>query len=249
MLYYSIAHYYDVNDKRKNAKYEHILKHINAFLQIDDNKEFIVVSAIDTPRGDERYLKVKNDLNDFCKKYLPDHKIHIIVEYNWGGTIADLWYSYLHIKSNNIDSNCYIAHFEEDFGPINNNWYTESKKLLINDIIYVGESTKGELKHANIKTGQNDDGRIYSQPGGTRLALPEVWTDGGYYFSCLNNLQQIENRIGIFHKGNQNTKYTNLEDGISIGEVGFPTLLHHAGFKFTCIKRSNYFINEWCGGH
>ena len=80
-------------------------------LKQDDNKEFIVVSAIDSPRGDERYLKVKNDLNDFCKKYLPDHKIHIIVEYNWGGTIADLWYSYLHIKSNNIDSNCYIAHF------------------------------------------------------------------------------------------------------------------------------------------
>ena len=69
MLYYSIAHYYDVNDKRKEAKYKHILKHINAFLKIKDNKKFIIVSTIDAPIGSKRYLKVKTKLNNFCKKY------------------------------------------------------------------------------------------------------------------------------------------------------------------------------------
>ena len=153
------------------------------------------------------------------------------------------------VKFNNLEG--YIAHFEEDFGPIlgHDNWYNDSKKLLTDDIQYVGESTIGRIKIADPNTGQNDDGRLISQPGGTRLALPEVWTDGGYYFTTISKLKVVETSIGIFHKGNQNTKYTNFEDGISLGEVGFPTLLHHAGFKFACLIRHTYFNNEWCGGH
>ena len=94
---------------------------------------------------------------------------------------------------------------------------------------------------------RNDDGRKTSpmhinQP---HLKTPEVWTDGGFYFSTVERLKIIENKIGIFHKGNINTKYSNLLDGISLGEVGFPTLLFHAGLKFDILNRSNYFINEW----
>lgn len=252
MLYYSITHYFDVSDKRSKAKYEHIFNHINAFLNINEvNKEFIVISFIDTERGNERYNIVKKDLQEFCQKHLPNHKVHIEVKYNWGGTIAALWYTYTYLKNNNLEG--YISHFEEDFGPDpksdTNNWYNDSKNLLTNDIQYVGESTNGRIKIADPITGQNDDGRLTSQPGGTRLALPEVWTDGGYYFTTLSKLKVVENAIGIFHKGNQNTKYINLEDGISIGEVGFPTLLHHAGFKFACLIRPTYFNHEWCGGH
>ena len=58
-------------------------------------------------------------------------------------------------------------------------------------------------------------------------------------------MKKIENKIGVFHKGDQTSKYNRYEDGISIGEVGFPTLLHHADFKFTCMYRNDYFVNEW----
>ena len=250
MLYYSVAHYFDVSDARSHAKYEHIFNHIKAFLNVNEhNKEFILVSFIDTKRENERYNIVKKDLQDFCQKHLPNHKVHVIVEYNWGGTIAALWYAYLYLKFNDLEG--YIAHFEEDFGPNlgHDNCYNNSKKLLTDAIQYVGESTIGRIKIADPNTGQNDDGRLISQPGGTRLALPEVWTDGGYYFTTISKLKVVEASIGIFHKGNQNTKYTNFEDGISLGEVGFPTLLHHAGFKFVCLIRETYFNNEWCGGH
>ncbi len=253
MLYYSIAHYYDVNDRRKNAKYEHIKNHIKTFLDIDEEqKEFILVSFIDTPRGDVRYENIKKHLQEFCKMHLSNNNVHVIIEYNWGGTIAALWLAYLYIKSINCDDTVYVSHFEEDFGPHlgNNNWYIDSQKLLNDDMIYIGESSIGRIKHANRETGQNDDGRIFHiKRGGICLALPEIWTDGGYYFSTINKLKMIEKKIGIFHKGDQNKKYDNLIDGISIGEVGFPTLLHHANFKFTCLDRRTYFLNEWCGGH
>lgn len=55
----------------------------------------------------------------------------------------------------------------------------------------------------------------------------------------------MEKKIGVFHKGNQNTKYDHAKDGIDRGEVGFPTLLHHAGFKFTPLLRKTYFSHDW----
>ena len=65
--------------------------------------------------------------------------------------------------------------------------------------------------------------------------------------SSICNLKTIEEKIGIFHKGQQKSKFNRILDGISIGEVGFPTLLYHAGFKFDILNRTDYFINEWNG--
>lgn len=240
MLYYSIAHYYDRPGPRNNVKYNNIKEHIRAFLNIEEEeKEFILVSFVDTPVGHIHYKNVKEHLEKFCLEYLPNKNYHVIIEYNWGGTIAALWYTYKFLSSN--DREGYVAHFEEDFGPKNSNWYSVAKEKLTDNIIYVGESNIGRIK------SRNDDGRKTSrmhinQP---HLKTPEVWTDGGFYFSTVERLKIIENKIGIFHKGNINTKYSNLLDGISLGEVGFPTLLFHAGLKFDILNRSNYFINEW----
>ena len=107
-------------------------------------------------------------------------------------------------------------------------------KLLDDDTIYVGECVTGKLKNADRKIGNRGVG-----------LFPEVWTDGGYYFTTVDRLKKMENKIGIFHKGNQNEKYVNLIDGIDFGEVGFPTLLYHADLKFNCLLRSKYFNNEW----
>jgi hypothetical protein len=143
------------------------------------------------------------------------------------------------LKSINVEG--YVAHFEEDFGPQNTLWYNKSLELLTSDKIYIGESSIGRIKT------RNDDNRMgwNMYAGQPRLGNPEVWTDGGFYFTTIDNLKQIESKIGIFHKGNTNNKYNNILDGISLGEVGFPTLLFHAGFKFDVLNRTTYFINEW----
>jgi hypothetical protein len=240
MLYYSVAHYFDVKGSRKGAMYAHISSHIKEFLNTDEmNKEFVLVSFIDSERGNERYDIIKKELEDFCQNQLPHHKVHVIVEYNWGGTIAGLWYSYLYLKSNSLQG--YIAHFEEDFGPKNNNWYKDARDNLKEDIIYVGEVNGGRIKRGDddnrLSRGKHDD-----QP---RLGDPEVWTDGGFYFSTIEKFMLVEEKVGTFHKGDQNTKYDRMIDGISLGEVGFPTLLHHANFTFSFLPRAKYFRHEW----
>lgn len=242
MLYYSIAHYYNRKGARSSIKYDNIKKHIGAFLNIEEaNKEFILVSFVDAPRGNEHYEKEKKNLEEFCLEYLPNKNYHVIIEYNWGGTIAALWYTYIFLSSHNKEG--YVAHFEEDFGPKNNDWYSIAKKKLLNNIIYVGESNIGRIK------SNNDDNRITntSYSNTKRLGNPEVWADGGFYFSTCEKLKIIEEKIGIFHKGNVNTKYNRILDGISIGEVGFPTLIYHAGLKFDILNRNDYFLNEWNG--
>ena len=58
-LYYSVAHYYDISSKRKRKKYRNIDNHIKQFLNVENkHKEFILVSAVDTPRGDIHYTNV-----------------------------------------------------------------------------------------------------------------------------------------------------------------------------------------------
>lgn len=240
ILYYSVAHYFDVSSTRRNNKYKNIDNHIGQFLNIEnEEKEFILVSAIDKPRGDIYYKTVKEELLNYCKKKIDKYPVHIITYYNWGGTIAALWECYNYL--NNNSKNGYIAHFEEDFGPKNSNWYLDSIMLLKDNIIYIGESKKGRIKMAD------DDKRLtgpryYKQP---RLGNPEVWTDGGFYFSTISKLRIIGEKVGCFHKGDKNTKYNNKLDGISLGEVGFPTLLYHNNLKFDVLNRKTYFINEW----
>ena len=66
MLYYSIAHYFDRHGPRSDVKYSNIKKHIDAFLDVkEDNKEFILVSFVDTPRGHVHYGNVKRHLEEF----------------------------------------------------------------------------------------------------------------------------------------------------------------------------------------
>tara|TARA_B110001450_G_C17635506_1_gene487001 strand:- start:5 stop:754 length:750 start_codon:yes stop_codon:yes gene_type:complete len=247
MLYYSVAHYYGVGNTthykygkaRIKNKYKNIESHINAFKKVENvNKIFVLTSSINDKRGDKKYDEVKEDLYTFCKKLLPDNDVFIIVKYNWGGTIASLWYVHNLLKG----KEGYIAHFEEDFGPNNIKWYEDSVNILKKDkLIYLGESNSGKIKRGN------DDGRLTGHlfEGHKRLGNPEVWTDGGYYFSTLKNLQIMEEKIGIFHKGDKNKKYETYLDGITLGEVGFPTLLYHANLKFKVLKRSEYFTHEW----
>jgi len=246
MLWYSVAHYFDVASHRRSNMYKNIDRHIGCFNSLNlPKKTFILISAINTPRPqEERYSVVGKHIESYCKDRVNEGcevKIHVV--YNWGGTISALWRTYEAMQDAICHDDERVAHFEEDFGPNDDTWYAAAGALLKDNIIYVGESNNGRIKMGN--DDQRLTGRGFS--GTPRLGMPEVWTDGGFYFSTMGRLREIASRVGIFHKGNQETKYSNVIDGISLGEVGFPTLLFHAGMKFAVLPRDAHFRHEWNG--
>ncbi len=200
-------------DAEKNHNVEQHWRYFNELPMKD--KKFIVNLCFDlpNPKAIEEYSILEED------------NLIVLPLYNWGGTIAAFWNSYQYIKQNYPNENeeeIELAHFEEDFWVLDDSWYNQAHILLQNNqYIYVGESITGQVKQTKEKT----------------------WTDGGFYFSNLKKLKQIEEKIGIFHKGNQNTLYEHWEDGIKHGECGFPTLLYNSGFRFSCLLRGPYFIH------
>jgi len=61
------------------------------------------------------------------------------------------------------------------------------------------------------------------------------------YIMYFENLSKIEKTIGIFTLAPLNEKYDKGDHGINYGEVGFPTRLNIAGFKFTGLTLSEHF--------
>lgn len=229
-LVYSVCYYYEGN-KEINLK-----RHLESFKLLEKSNIFekctyAIVCMTDSIHKSE---KIKNKVKDI----IGDANILILVEYNWGGTIAGLWKTYTHFKDSK--DNIYVSHFEEDFVPKNEEATKKAIELLqTGKYVYIGE-----CKYNKINS-RDDQGRLSKKrfKKATRLGDPEVWTDGGYYFTSIDRLKQMEGKIGIFHKGDPKDKYNHDKDGIDIGEVGFPTLLHHAGFEFGFLNRKDFFVN------
>lgn len=174
---------------------------------------------------DEKNLSIRNTIAETIKERFPAHVI-ILTNYNYGGTIAGLYDTYEYLKENRL-TDWHIMYFEEDFYATNIEFLEISIKIL-EEVDYVGEitySTKG------VKSAI-DNGRH------------KHWTDGGYYFSSYTKFDTMYNKIVCFHKGDTSTKYNHLNDGILLGEVGFPSMLHDAGFKFIGIPRTTYFFHH-----
>ena len=232
MLIYSICYYYGKNKK------ENINTHIDCFLQINKENDLFLVCIMIDSHDIEVHNKIRYEILEYVKSNY-NINFDIITNFNWGGTIVALYDTYQYSKKIYNNLNPYIALFEEDFYSINKLFLNDSINLLNNNNnIYIGESNIGRIKK------NNDDNRQTGYKTNTHLTNEEVWTDGGYYFSNLINLIKIEDKIGIFHKGNKNTKYDRSEDGISIGEVGFPTLLYNHNFNFDILNRSDYFVHN-----
>jgi hypothetical protein len=260
MLIYSVCYYYGKNKK------SNIVDHLKSFLEINENnKEFVLNVMIDSY---DIHQKVINELSKIILDFNNSVKFKILTNFNWGGTILGLWMIYKYLKKNNV----YIAHFEEDFQPINNKWYDFAKDIFDNnkDYIYIGETNKkhpifknrGIIKYAQncrsanpnikkIKKIESDMGILMKTCGCNRknkckkccgiINGTQVWTDGGFYFTHVERLRLVEKYIGIFHKGDQNTKWEHIYDGVELGEIGFPTLLFHYGFTFSSIHRDSFF--------
>ena len=232
-LLYGIC-YYEGSGKTHN-----ITRHVDIFNNLDvEHKQFVVTVMSDNPEP-RRPPEV------------PDDAI-VINSFNWGGTIAGLWVFFKECKGL-FPANTVTAFFEEDFYPTNPDWLEDARRLLDCDNIYVGEHLR-EFWDAKVI----ENNTKYMNPIGNWSVHEHValdvykandvdldhlrWTDGGFYFSTIKNLKQIEDKIGVFHKGNQQTKYHHTIDGILLGEVGFPSLINKH-FKFTGLARADYFIH------
>lgn len=215
-----------------------ITRHVDIFNKLEiENKQFVVALMSDSPTP-PRPVEI------------PDDAI-VINSFNWGGTVVGLWSLYNEFKCHDV--NDIVAFFEEDFYPTNTDWLKDSKELLEqNEYIYIGEhipndkfanndnNTKHMLTFCNWRLCGINIPQLYESHSMELNSLR--WTDGGFYFSTIKNLKQIEDKIGVFHKGNQQTKYHHIIDGVLLGEVGFPSLVNKH-FKFTGLVRADYFIH------
>ena len=245
MLYYTIQYYYGKNKK------DNILKHIQIYNEITTiNKMFIIFVSIDS-RDINYHNMVKDNIYEFVHTVYEKCKLNLLIlsGYNYGGTIQGLYECYLYIKNKeNFNKNDLIAHFEEDFFPINNIWLKTSIELLNTDkYIYIGEHTPSSTNpESNINNTKQIslcnfvNSELVQNYCKTKIAC---WTDGGYYCSFISNFIKIEEKIGKFHKGDENTQYDHYIDGILLGEVGFPTQVKDH-FEFTSLLRSEYFIHS-----
>lgn len=269
MLIYSITYYANKNNK-KNLR-EHFIQYNRCKCE----KYLIISLMVDDIENKSLYYDKYTDY--LMQTNIKNYKI--LVNYNWGGTIAGLWYVYKYVNSVSNYMNSYIAHFEEDFKPITEEWLEYSKYLLDHNecYTYIGETNttnsydkkRGIIKYSQLCRDNSRwkdifkdlqlDSKKSTICGCTgcdmnnskkcrnccgKIQGLQVWTDGGFYFSTLERLKLVEKRIGIFHKGNQNTKWHHVYDGIELGEVGFPTILFHNGFNFTSIARDYFFKHE-----
>ena len=260
MLLYSICYYYGKN-KTSNIK-----NHIDSFAKVRNDDDLFILNVMIDSQEQTIHDETKLKLSTYIKSN-SDCPFVILTSFNWGGTIVGLWMAYQYGKQNYEDA--YITHFEEDFLPHNVNWFRDIKELFDSNTnnIYIGESNyqhpiyknQGIIKHAQNYRGQRQHckaiqdklGDITSHACGKNINNcrtcggliygHQVWTDGGLYFSNINRLSLVEKVIGIFHKGDQNTKWDHVFDGIELGEVGFPTLLFNNGFTFSSLYRSLYF--------
>ena len=240
MLLYSICYYYGKN------KTSNIIYHLDAFAKVRKDGDLFILNVMIDSHEQTLHDETKQILSSIIKSHI-DCPFVILTSFNWGGTIVGLWMAYQYGKESHKDA--YIAHFEEDFLPHNVNWFIDSVKLLEANNIYVGEcigsgfnhTWREDKKYLECKNWIDYKNRHLRNPSKNIYFNHAVWTEGGFYFSKIDLLKQIDNKIGIFHKGNQESKWNHDLDGIELGEVGFPTLLFHNGFTFSSLYRSLYF--------
>lgn len=247
-LIYSICYYYGKNNILN------LLRHLDIFSKINQENDIFILNVMIDSHCENFHNDIKFTLSKIIKDNNNNINYIILTNFNWGGTILALWMTTEYCIENNTDDSTYIALFEEDFIPINNNWYNDSKLLLSKDkYIYIGEhirSKSPECKNINNRKIVINDNRINNNKCFKNIyneynmeINDSVYTDGGFYFSSMLNLKQIKKKIGIFHKGNCKTKWDHVIDGIIIGEVGFPSLVNKY-FNFIGLDREKYFIHN-----
>lgn len=248
MLYYGVCYYYD----RQHV--EGLIQHLAHCESLGQaNANFVVVAPMDSQSESKRIRQAERLKDQLSQESSHSMPIHVVPCFNWGGTVAALYVAFKRFRSAHPQS--HLAMFEEDFLPYNNLWLAESQRLLSMGNIYVGEHAYNR-NHSSAHRPEGvkeiiDDCRVMGgrtfkdvhKSYGLATNGNSRYTDGGFYFSTMDKFRQIEEKIGLFHKGNQKSRWNHCVDGIILGEVGFPSevALH---FPFVGLERQLYFKHE-----
>lgn len=177
----------------------------------------------------------------------PDRLHTILLEHkNWGMLVGALWDVWKEVEKRKITSDFVIA-VEDDW--LFNHWPEREKQLKENDFIYLGMFSyivPSQSRYQQfLKQGYKNDIADQRYQKITGVGGERRWTDGGLYFLKYSSLKEIENKIGPFSLAP--AKFNKYEHGITFGEVGFPSRLHHAGFKFNVYSGGFYIKDERWG--
>lgn len=222
------------------------------YLRDNDKTTLFIVSH----RGPES--KTTSLIREYLKlrKLSRNITCELLVNKNWGMLVGSLWDTWKWIETNSITCG-YIMAMEQDW--LFNHWPHREKHIRDNGLIYSGMfSTIGSIGTDDYYKSAVEQG--YKTEGGWD-SEKRRWTDGGLYFLKYKALKEIEDKIGIFTEAPLNEEITLENDGyhnhgIKHGELGFPTRLWKAGFKFAAYIDTAYiedgcFHNpsQWGGGY
>lgn len=172
--------------------------------------------------------------------------IQVMQNKNWGMLQGALWDGYQFIKQNNINPT-YVMAMPDDWRY--NHWQIREQLLEKYDYIgmfshcnFINPDTAHHYRRF-VAQGFKDVPQDPEDPGITKV-LQELhadkrrWTDGGLHVFKYRTLIEVEKRIGIFSKAKGECDFG--IHGITYGEVGFPTELYSAGFRFTAVLPIDY---------
>lgn len=229
----------------------------------DENQDILIIYSV--MLDDTSVIpNIYDDLKRFEGMYQGEdgktRKVDVAIAYwfNWGGTIGSMWLTWnFFLKRNNIRSK-YICTFEDDHVfRFPSKWILEPIKMLEDDLIYVGMLPYCKIRNWN---------KLYKEVGYNYVVKEHIkqknnlgyisekyykqkdmkWTAGGVYFMPFENLSKIEQTFGTrFIDKPYNCRYNRKDDGLLLGEVGFPTKLSLNGFKFKGIYTKHADNRSW----
>lgn len=244
--YYIICYYFN-----REGTVTNVDRHYQCFKDAfkDDEKsheaKFIVVVSMDTLDANDRDAELKSSAmyKRFVNQSDNDDDVNFLHVYNYGGTLSalDMFHEVYKDDLKEIDT---LSLMEEDFYASDYKKVYHRAKELLNekDVVYIGEGTlEGTNDLCTVKTAKTFQERYCSVQ---RLHEFERWTDGGFYFFTTASFHLVISKLERCHIGDQGVKYDHQLDGIDIGEVGFPTRVHHAGLDFIGLYRPMYFVHD-----
>jgi len=208
--------------KVDRAKFKHF-EFMSKYPYLANKSVLLVISIRGNPGSLEKSLREEFDRYD----YPCDVDLKFNFKKNSGGTVAALWDVWKDVVEGNFTSN-YVLCLEDDWAF--SNW-PEREGLLENGNIYSGMVSHPTQEVLDNHVKRQVPGRFGAHNPALRGQYTE-WTDGGLYLLKYNSLREIESKIGHFTKAPVNEEYDHSSHGIEYGEVGFPTELKKAGYKF-----------------
>jgi hypothetical protein len=259
-FYIHTVSYYIGNNRSNNliSCFNKINTSILSINQNDNDKNLIIFYIL----YDNLTSEIKDSFDAYKNLENDKTKILILYRFNTGGTVQTLYYTYKYIVNHNISCK-YIGVWEDDALFKNNYFLDKVDEYLKKDNIFVGSLWSGTCQNTkyNFEEGHkcffppyNHIKRVvpwckYFNIYNDRQNDSTLLHDSNYkwcedpYITTIENLKQIEDKLGRFTLAPESERYTHCEHGINYGEVGFPTRLSLNGFKFYGLSKNDHFIS------